>query len=212
MKKSSAPKRPMTAFFLFAKKMRENGEKMSNKEAGEKWNSLSDSEKRPYLDAYKKEKDKFDKYLESEGITVKGSVPGKKATSYNISKILGVCSQNDEHKGMSGDVCRGLKSVIQAFIKDLAENAGEVMKTDLKRTVTVEVIEKAMEAKKYRPITKLKAYDEIVSEANKAAEKERTKRRKSKLKDDSEESEDEKAKKKKKGKAKAKGKSKSKKK
>ncbi|CAD8047748.1 unnamed protein product [Paramecium primaurelia] len=64
----NAPKRPLTAFFLFSQKYREkvlerNPEvKLTqiSQMAGQKWNSMSEEEKQPYIDQYNEAKSKYE--------------------------------------------------------------------------------------------------------------------------------------------------------
>lgn len=114
MSKKMPPKKPLTAFFLFKEKMKKDGVKLAGKEAGKRWNSLSDSEKKPYLDEYKKKKEEYNLYLEKyEGIKPKS--PGKrgeKPTCYRPSKIRVICGSRKEIKDMSSKLCAGLCKVL----------------------------------------------------------------------------------------------------
>jgi len=115
MQKGTPPRKPLTAFFMFKEKEKEKGVTMSGKEAGEKWKALSDSEKKPYLDAYKKAKEKYDKYMEEvEGIPAGKSSSKKKEkpTSFKTSRIRAVCGKSKNVKGMSQNAYKGLGRVI----------------------------------------------------------------------------------------------------
>ncbi|KAF3457874.1 hypothetical protein FNV43_RR02534 [Rhamnella rubrinervis] len=74
-KNSDKPKRPPTAFFIFMDDFRktykeENHESMAAKsvakEAGAKWKSMTDEEKKPYTDKAAELKAEYDKALESD--------------------------------------------------------------------------------------------------------------------------------------------------
>ncbi|KAK4261879.1 hypothetical protein QN277_004817 [Acacia crassicarpa] len=73
-KDPNKPKRPPTAFFVFLEEFRKSFKeanpdskdvKRVGKEAGEKWKSLSDEEKKPYLDRAAELKAEYEKALES---------------------------------------------------------------------------------------------------------------------------------------------------
>ena len=173
------PERPLTPFFIFRKELAEKGAPLSAKDCGKKWQAMTKDQRKPYTDAYNKERERYDAYLEAEGIPKKTSAAGKKVTSYKVSKVTNILEKNKKHKEMSESICRGITKVIEAFVRDLAYTASNVMKSDGKMTVSVEVLQKAMESKKYRQLIKMKSYEDILAEANKALEQERTKRRKS---------------------------------
>lgn len=74
-KDPNAPKRPLTAFFLFMDDFRKaykeanpdsKGVKMVAKEGGEKWKLMTDEEKKPYTDKAAELKAEFNKTLETE--------------------------------------------------------------------------------------------------------------------------------------------------
>jgi hypothetical protein len=114
MKKESAPKKPLTPFFLFKEKQKEKGHTMGGKEAGEKWRELSESQKAPYVDEYKKAKEKYDRYLEEvEGIAPRSSSKKKeKPTSFRTSRIRAVCGHDSEIKSTSDKVYKALGRVV----------------------------------------------------------------------------------------------------
>ena len=179
MEKGSIPERPMTAFFLYQKEQREKGVVISGKEGGEKWKAMTSAQKKPYIDTYNKAKAKFDAYLESEGIVLKASSK-QKVTSYKTSRIETIMEHNEKHKKMSEAIIRGITKVAETFVRDLGNKAADIMKADDKRLVTVEVIEKVLENKKYKNLVKLKHYENILEEANKMLKAEKEKRRKPK--------------------------------
>ncbi|KAM0964242.1 hypothetical protein ACFX13_020673 [Malus domestica] len=74
-KDPNAPKRPLTAFFLFLDDFRKSykeanpdskGVKMVTKEGGEKWKSMIDEEKKPYVDKAAELKQEYKRALESD--------------------------------------------------------------------------------------------------------------------------------------------------
>ncbi|CAD8059114.1 unnamed protein product [Paramecium sonneborni] len=77
----NAPKRPLTAFFLFNQKYREKVLERNpevkliqiSQMAGQKWNSMSEEEKQPYIDQYNEAKNKYEEeikdYNEKQSIT-----------------------------------------------------------------------------------------------------------------------------------------------
>ncbi|KAM0983199.1 hypothetical protein ACFX2I_010703 [Malus domestica] len=74
-KDPNAPKRPLTAFFLFMDDFRKSykeanpdskGVKMVAKEGGEKWKSMTDEEKKPYVDKAAELKEEYKIALETD--------------------------------------------------------------------------------------------------------------------------------------------------
>ena len=110
MKKTGTPKKPITAFFLFKEKEKEKGNKIGAKVAGDLWKKLSEAEKKPFVEAYKKQKEKYDKYLEEvKGIAPRSSSKKKeKPTSYKTSRVRAVCGKSKDIKQMSSSIYRGL--------------------------------------------------------------------------------------------------------
>ena len=113
MKKETPPKKPLTPFFMFREKQKEKGMTLGGKEAGEKWAALSSAEKKPYQDAYKKAKEKYDKYLEDvEGIGPRSTKKAEKPTAFNTSRIRAVCGKSKDIKQMPQAVYRALGRVV----------------------------------------------------------------------------------------------------
>ena len=85
--------RPLTPFMLFCVRQREKNEVLTTKELAALWQSLSKSKKTKYLDAYKNEKKKYDKYLEgvygTESLTYQSKEKIKDFSLVNIRAILG---------------------------------------------------------------------------------------------------------------------------
>lgn len=114
MQKATPPKKPLTPFFMFREKEKEKGVTMGGKEAGERWKALSESQKKPYIDAYKKAKEKYEKYLEEvEGIPPRSSSKkAEKPTAFRTSRIRAVCGHSKEVKQMSQPTYKALGRVV----------------------------------------------------------------------------------------------------
>eukprot|EP00826_Nyctotherus_ovalis_P053633 TRINITY_DN6994_c0_g2_i1.p1 TRINITY_DN6994_c0_g2~~TRINITY_DN6994_c0_g2_i1.p1 ORF type:complete len:135 (-),score=37.19 TRINITY_DN6994_c0_g2_i1:346-750(-) len=117
MQKATPPKKPLTPFFMFKEREREKGVTQGAKEAGIKWKKMTEAEKQPYIDAYKKAKMKYDKYLEEvEGLPPKGSSRNKdKPTSYKESRIRATCGRCKEIMQINHKVYKGLGRVLVSF-------------------------------------------------------------------------------------------------
>ena len=117
MQKGSPPKKPLTPFFMYREKEKEKGITMGAKDAGAKWKALTDSQKKPYVDAYKKAKEKYDKYLEEEGIAPRSSSKKtEKPTSFRTTRIRAVCGSNKEIKQMTSQTYKALGRVVVSFL------------------------------------------------------------------------------------------------
>ncbi len=114
MSKDSAPKKPLTPFFMFREKQKEKGNTLGGKEAGKMWKEMSDEEKKPYTEAYRKQKDKYDRYLEEvEGIPAKSSSKKKeKPTCYRSSRIRAVIGHGGVEKQMDTKAYAALGRVV----------------------------------------------------------------------------------------------------
>lgn len=95
------PAKPLTPFFLFREKEKEKGNNLGGKEAGEKWNKLSEEEKAPFKAEYQKNKEKFDAYLAEEGFSPKRSSVKKPKDKYLPAKIRGLLGESEDIKEMS---------------------------------------------------------------------------------------------------------------
>ena len=113
MESGKTPKKPLTPFFLFREEEKESGRNLGGKEAGEKWRELADSKKMKYIEEYKKAREKFDAYLEEEGIPRKSSAKGIEGpVSYSAGRIKALCGMNEELKGMSTKNYKALGHVL----------------------------------------------------------------------------------------------------
>jgi hypothetical protein len=211
MEKKSPPKKPITPFFLFRQKLKEDGKKCGGKAAGDAWKELDEKEKAVFENEYKTAKEKYDKYLEEvEGIAPKSSSKkNEKPTCFNASRIRAVCGKKKEIKEMSGQTSKALGRVLERFMRDLGKSSSDEMKATDKKTVTVEVLLAAIDtSKKCAFLKSMEDFDKIVKEAEDAAESEKEKAKKARSKkkeekegkDDEEESDEDKKKKEKKSK------------
>ena len=114
MKKDTPPKKPLTPFFMFLAKEKEKGKPVGGKEAGQRWASLSDAEKKPFVEQYKKSKDKFDKYLEEvEGVAPRTSSKKKeKPTAFKTSRIRTAWGREQDIKQTSNTCYKALGRVV----------------------------------------------------------------------------------------------------
>eukprot|EP01022_Parablepharisma_sp_SALTPOND_P006368 TRINITY_DN1259_c0_g1_i1.p2 TRINITY_DN1259_c0_g1~~TRINITY_DN1259_c0_g1_i1.p2 ORF type:complete len:246 (+),score=50.63 TRINITY_DN1259_c0_g1_i1:3922-4659(+) len=186
------PRRPLTPFFMFREKEKEKGNSMAGVEAGEQWRSMSDSQKKPYVDAYKKAREKYDRYLEEQGMPPRTSSKKKeKPTKFRTTRVRTICGKSKEPKGADQKVYKGLAKVAEAFIMDLGKTIGEELKAEERRTVTVDMMARALEKPKFGFLSTMEEFDTILREAEEAAHHEHVKRSKARKKKDTDEEEEE---------------------
>ena len=115
---AATPKKPLTLFFLFREKEKEKGNSMGGKEASDKWHAMSDEEKKPYIEEYQKAREKYDAYLESEGITPKKSSMRKSgvAPTYKGVRIRSMLGMNEDVKSLHLKQCNALALVAVFFL------------------------------------------------------------------------------------------------
>lgn len=113
MEAAGTPKRPLTPFFLFREKQKEKGVAMGGKEAGAKWQAMSEEEKKPYIEMYHEARDKFDAYLEEEGITPRKSSARKSGLlgAYKPTRVRSVLGASEDIKNLTMKQCRALAQV-----------------------------------------------------------------------------------------------------
>ncbi|XP_061362770.1 high mobility group B protein 7-like [Gastrolobium bilobum] len=98
VKDPNMPKRPPTAFFLFLDGFRKTFKeanpdskdvKRVGKEAGEKWKSMTDEEKKPYFDKFVERKAEYEKAMESYNAAEDEDQEGsdKEATPGEVEEI-----------------------------------------------------------------------------------------------------------------------------
>jgi len=113
----STPKKPLTPFFLFREKEKVNGTSMGGREAGERWKNLSEEEKRPYIEEYQRDREKYDAYLESEGITPRKSSSRKSNAPfvYKGIRIRSMLGMMEDIKTLHLKQCAALGKVAVHF-------------------------------------------------------------------------------------------------
>ncbi len=111
-KAEEVPKRPLTPFFLFREKEKTKGRAMGGKEAGAAWNAMSEEEKLVYVEEYKQEREKFDTYLEEEGIPRRlTAAADKRPAGYISGSVRSLCGTKEEIKELSSKQLRALALV-----------------------------------------------------------------------------------------------------
>lgn len=169
MEMQEKPKRPLSPFFLYREKEGSKGNRMGGSEAAERWRSMKEEEKAVYLEMYKKARAEYDEYLASQGLPSKISSKKKnKNIKYFPSRIKTIC----EKIKCNNKVYKGLSRAAECFVRDLSKIVGELMKSEERRTITVDLIAKALEEPKYDFLDKMEEFGSIVVEAEKAVEDE----------------------------------------
>ena len=114
MEKSEAvPKKPLTPFFLFKDKEKLKGNPMGGKEAGQMWKEMPEEEKQAFVEEYQREREKFDTYLEEEGIPRRSSLAKSASHSgYTPGSVKGVCGTKEAIKEIAPKQLRALGLVV----------------------------------------------------------------------------------------------------
>ena len=113
IQEAAAQKKPLTAYLLFTMKEREANKDVKIAELGKKWKELSDTEKKPFLESYKKAKEKYEKYLvEVEGIDPHASEKTEKPTAVPVSRVRAICNKGTKVKPMGQNVYKGIARVV----------------------------------------------------------------------------------------------------
>jgi len=114
MQKEPPPKKPLTPFFMYREDLKEKDIIVGGKEAGERWRKLTEAQRKPYADKYKKAKEKYDKYLEEEmGMTAKSSSKAKeKPTCFKTARIRAICGRSKLIKEISQSIYKGIGRVL----------------------------------------------------------------------------------------------------
>ena len=124
-KAETPPKRPATAFFKFREKEQGKGNAMGGKEAGEKWRGLKASEKKKFQEEYRQEREKFDSYLEEQGLTPRASSKKKpRSLVYKGSRVRAVCGSDEQVKDLTATQYKALGHV--AVLKNLLMQLGRI--------------------------------------------------------------------------------------
>eukprot|EP00826_Nyctotherus_ovalis_P038634 TRINITY_DN3631_c0_g1_i26.p1 TRINITY_DN3631_c0_g1~~TRINITY_DN3631_c0_g1_i26.p1 ORF type:complete len:118 (-),score=30.66 TRINITY_DN3631_c0_g1_i26:529-882(-) len=113
----STPKKPLTPFFLFRDRVKNDGITMGGKEAGDRWKSMTEEEKRPFIEEYQRDREKYDAYLESEGITPRKSSARKSNAPfvYKGIRIRSVLGMIEDIKTLHLKQCTALGKVAVWF-------------------------------------------------------------------------------------------------
>eukprot|EP00826_Nyctotherus_ovalis_P060711 TRINITY_DN854_c0_g1_i19.p1 TRINITY_DN854_c0_g1~~TRINITY_DN854_c0_g1_i19.p1 ORF type:complete len:204 (-),score=83.33 TRINITY_DN854_c0_g1_i19:206-817(-) len=181
MEKEERPRRPLTPFFLFREREREKGNFLGGADAGDQWRSMTEDQKAPYMEEYRKAREKYDDYLISKGLPTKSSSKKKRrVTKYYSSRMETLCTRLKAEDA----VFKGLSRAAEKFVVELGETVAEEMKAMDKRQVTVDIIAKVLEQPKFDFLNSMKEYDSIAAEAEKAVQDE-SERRSQRRKDSS---------------------------
>ena len=114
---SETPKRPLTPYFMFRDKQKSKGLNMGPKELGEKWKSMTEMEKQPFMDMYQEARTKFDDYLLSKGINpLKSSIRKSIAPlTYTETRIRSMLGLRDIVKRLTLKYCAALGKLTVIF-------------------------------------------------------------------------------------------------
>eukprot|EP00826_Nyctotherus_ovalis_P022766 TRINITY_DN1758_c0_g2_i1.p1 TRINITY_DN1758_c0_g2~~TRINITY_DN1758_c0_g2_i1.p1 ORF type:complete len:210 (+),score=73.81 TRINITY_DN1758_c0_g2_i1:112-741(+) len=177
------PRRPLTPFFIYREQEKDNGNSMGSADAGERWRTMTEKEKAPYIEKYRKAREKYDEYLISKGLPAKNSSTRKgKPPRYYPSRMKTLCSKLEAEEG----VYRGLSRAAERFVLELSETVANEMMADNRRVISVEVIARVLEQPKFDFLNSMKEYDSIAAEAEKAVQDESEKRSQKRKKSDAE--------------------------
>ena len=172
-----APKRPLTPFFMFREKEKEKGVSLAGAEAGERWRKMNEEDKKPYIDSYKKAREKYDEYLQMQGVPPRTSSKKKdKPTKYRTTRVRTIFGKSKEPKGAEAKIYKGLSKVVEAFVMELGKAISAELKSEERRLVNVDVVAAALEGPKYNFLGAMEGFDDVIKEAEDAAEHEHVKR------------------------------------
>jgi hypothetical protein len=121
-----APKKPLQPFFVFMQKERAKGNMIAGKTAGEQWNKLPDKERQVYVNEYKKEMAKFEKYLEE----VEGIKPRKQSlkNQEKLSPMKNAGSRPDHFRSKRIRAVIGMdREIMPMATKQIYRGLGRVM-------------------------------------------------------------------------------------
>jgi len=179
------PRRPLTPFFIYREHEKKNDNPMGGAEAGERWRSMTEEEKKPYIDEYRKAREKYDEYLISKGIPTKSSSKKKgKIPRYYPGRMKNLCSKLKAEKS----VYKGLCKTAEKFVLQLSEALSEKMKDEDRRVISVDLIATVLDQSKFDFLNSLKEFDSITAEAEKAVQDESEKRSLGRKKSDADDS------------------------
>lgn len=105
--------RPLTPFMLFCQSQRQKDSSITSKKLGDLWQKLPTAKRNKYLERYRQDKSKYEKYLKSvygdEPLTYRH--PGKSA-GFSILRIRGVLGLSKEVKPVDTQVYPGIVKVL----------------------------------------------------------------------------------------------------
>lgn len=183
MEKEERPRRPLTPFFLYREQEKERGNSMGGADAGERWRSMAEEEKQPFLEQYKKAREKYDEYLISKGIPTKSSSKKKgRLVRYHAGRMKTLCSKLKADK----NVYKGFCKAAEKFMLDLSETVATKMKDEDRRIVTVDIIANVLDQPRFDFLNSVKEFDAITAEAERAVQDESERRSQAKKKSDTE--------------------------
>ena len=114
---SETPKRPLTPYFMFRDEQKSKGLNMGPKELGEKWKSMTEMEKQPFIDMYQEARKNFDDYLLSKGISPRKSSMRKSIPplTYKETRIRSMLGLLDTVKSLTLKQCAALGKITVIF-------------------------------------------------------------------------------------------------
>ncbi len=109
--------RPLTPYLLFCEKERKKDSSVTMKELGDKWQKLSESQKKKYQAEYKAAKEKFDKFLQevygNEPLTYR---PEGKPIEFSLPRVRAILGQKPGIKPMAKGLYPGLVKALVRFL------------------------------------------------------------------------------------------------
>eukprot|EP00831_Metopus_contortus_P028094 TRINITY_DN23445_c0_g1_i1.p1 TRINITY_DN23445_c0_g1~~TRINITY_DN23445_c0_g1_i1.p1 ORF type:complete len:150 (-),score=23.91 TRINITY_DN23445_c0_g1_i1:119-568(-) len=140
--KSKVKQRPLTPFFLFLAEQKKRHSDITSKEAGRKWQNLTEEKKSRYVSEYEEARKKFEKYVEGElGFSLQTQrVREGRPTSIPTSRIRAVLGRDPKILPMEKELYSGVEKVIEAFLKDFGSATVDQLVKGEKRIVKVETV------------------------------------------------------------------------
>ena len=141
----TAPKRPLTPYFMFLQKAREAKPGVTSREAGKMWANQTTKEKEALESEYRKKAGEYEKYLESKGIKPRAaknyeeklSPVGKGARDrFHAKKVRAVCGCSKKILPMNKAVysALGRVMVILILVTCVGASAGRYWQVNRRRT------------------------------------------------------------------------------
>ena len=115
IQETPAKKKPLTSYLMFCQKEREANKDANLKVAdlGKKWKEMTDEQKKPYNDSYKKAKEEYDKYMiEVEGKAPKSSEKKEKPSEMSVARVRAICGKGSKVKAMDQHIYKGIAHVV----------------------------------------------------------------------------------------------------